>query len=331
MTVNQQKLKLLHVAKMLMEETDAEHGLSMPDILERLAEKGVAAERKAIYRDLDALREFGLPIETLRRAPVEYALVARPFDLSELALLIDAVQSSRFLTQRNSNALVKSIRALASAPQRAQLDKQVHVTGRVSAQNESVFCNVDIIQRALSARRKLRFRYFRYDANKRRAFRHNGDFYCETPVQLVYSDGAYYLVAYNEKHDSFPHYRVDRMCNIEVSDEAVARGKRVAAYDVHEAESRAFGMYSGEETAVVLRAEERAMNAVIDRFGKEVEAVAQPDGTARVYVTVMKSPVFFGWLAQFGNDVRIERPAALAQEYAAYLRAIVESYDGEGR
>ncbi len=222
MAVNRQKLKLLYLMRMLEEETDAEQGLTMAQILERLEAQGITAERKGIYRDIEALREFGLDVRTYQRAPVEYALERRDFAFHELLLLVDAVQSSRFLTQRKSDALVAGVKRLATKRQRKLLDKRVHVEGRIKMQNESVFYSVDRIQEALAGKRKISFTYFKYDAEKRKKLQHDGRRYVETPVQLVYSEGYYYLVAFNEKHDGFANYRVDRMDRIEVPEEPAA-------------------------------------------------------------------------------------------------------------
>lgn len=327
MPVNRQKLKLLYLMRMLLEETDAERGLTMPQLIERLEELGVSAERKSVYRDLEALREFGLDVRTLSRQPVEYAVVSREFAFPELLLLVDAVQSSRFLTQRKSDALVRSVKRLAPVRQRKLLDKRLHVEGRIKTQNESVFANVDRIQEAMARRRKISFLYFKYDAAKRRVMQHGGARYVETPVRLVYSDGYYYLVAYNEKHDGFPSYRVDRMDEIEVTDEPACRNVRVAGFDVEEMASRAFGMYDGEPVRATLLATDEAMGAVIDRFGEDVESLPAGEGLAHVYVAVAASPAFFGWLAQFGDRLRIEKPKSLAREYRDYLRGILEAYE----
>ena len=315
MAINRQKLKLLYLMRMLEEETDAERGLTMAQIIGKLEALGISAERKSIYRDIEALREFGVDVRTYQRAPVEYAVEHRAFAFAELQLLVDAVQSSRFLTQRKSDALVEGVKQLASRRQRALLDKRVHVEGRIKMQNESVFGSVDRIQEAIALKRRISFVYFKYDAAKRKALQHNGERYIETPVQLVYAEGYYYLVVFNEKHDDFANYRVDRMDRIEVLDEPALKNERIATFDARELESRAFGM------------DEEVMGAVIDRFGKDVESVPTGEKQARVYATVMKSPVLFGWLAQFGGRVRIEKPTALAQEYRAYLEDIVAAYE----
>ena len=222
-TNNKQKLKLLHLMDILRTETDPEHGLTMPQLIEKLAEQGLTAERKSLYRDIKALQDFGMDIRTLRKRPVQYCLAERDFELSQLTLLVDAVQSSRFLSDGASRALVKSIKLLASTPEQDALNKQVHVHGRPSRQNQSDFIAVDKLQDAIADRRKVSFRYFKYDANKARVARRAGADHLVTPMNLTYSDGNYYLVAYNSDDRKIRNYRVDRMEHIERSDEPAER------------------------------------------------------------------------------------------------------------
>ena len=323
---NRQKLKLLYLMQILQEETDEQHGLSMPQLIERLEEKGISAERKGLYRDIEALREFGFDVRSYHRHPVEYGVASREFELSELGLIIDAVQSSRFLSDGKSKALVKSVKQLASAPQRVLLNKQVHVHGRPKNQALSEFNNVDRIQEAISQKSTISFHYFRYNHQMKKANRHGEEPYVVTPVCLVYSDDFYYMVAYSEKHDGFANYRVDRMERIVVTGMPAAKNERIATFDPSELGACAFGMYSGQRVSVTLRVESSAMNVVVDRFGKDLRVSAQDDETALITVPVMVSPVFFGWLAQLGTQVKIERPASLVTEYSEYLRAILGNY-----
>ena len=181
------KLKLLHLARIFERETDDDHGLTAPQIIGKLAELGVNVERKTLYRDIDCLRAFGYNILKYNRAPVEYGLA--DFQEQELLLLADAVQSSKFLTESKSRSLVEGIGKLGSKYMDENLRKQVHVEGRIKSQNESVFYNTDAIQRAISLRRKIEFRYFKYDEHKKRVTSKHGDgseIYKETPVQLAY-------------------------------------------------------------------------------------------------------------------------------------------------
>lgn len=326
MAQENQKLKLLYLMRLFHEETDPEHGLTMPQILEHLAGQGINAERKAIYRDIEALRSFGLEIGTLPRRPVEYALVERTFSQAELLLLADAVQGSRFLTQGKSDSLLRSLKGLTSRHQAKALTKRTHVEGRVRTQNESVFSNVDCIHEALRERRKVSFKYFKYGPGKKRVLQHGGDPYVETPVHLVYSDGFYYLITYNDKHAGLATYRVDRMASLMITDEPAARNEVIASFDVVEHERRAFGMYQGDPVPMTLLVREDAMSGVIDRFGRDVTATPADGGWTRVAVTAMASPVLFGWLAQFGDAVVLEKPTALVRAYAAHLRAILDAH-----
>lgn len=326
MGAENQKLKLLHLMKMLYDETDEEHGLSTPALIEGLAELGIDAERKSIYRDIETLRDFGLDIVKLPTRPTSYALGSRTFSAAELMLITDAVQSSRFLTQRMANRLSAGVAKLGSRHQAASLSKCVHVEGRIKMQNESVFHHVDTIHEALAQRRKLAFRYVKHDANKRPVAQKDGRTYRETPVHLVYSEGCYYLITYNERHERFLTYRVDRMQGLRITDEPAVRNEAIATFDAEAYSARTFSMFGGKTCSVTLRVDEGMMSAIIDRFGKDVDAIACGDGTARVHVTVVPSPVFFGWLAQFGRAVRIEAPASLASEYAAHLQDILKDY-----
>lgn len=324
---SKQRLKLLYLLRILYEESDEESGLTMPQLIERLADHGVSAERKAVYRDLEALRAYGFDVATLPRRPVQYALRGRIFSQAELLLLVDAVQSSRFLTKTKSDSLVRSLRTLASKQHGRTLTRHVHVEGRIKMQNESVFYNVDVIQEALAKKRKVSFRYFKYDERKEQQLQRAGERYLETPVVLTYVDGCYYLVVYNDKHAGFATYRIDRMQSLMVSDEPATRNEAIASFDISTYEARVFGMFAGRPVKAALRVHCDAMGAVIDKFGRDVEVMALGDGWARVYVHVMEAPTFFGWLAQFDSTVSIEGPERLRTAYRDHLRSILEGYE----
>jgi predicted DNA-binding transcriptional regulator YafY len=327
MTEIGKRMKILYLMRIFNEETDEAVGLTMPQIIGRLSEMGISAERKAVYRDIEALRQFGMDIRVFQRAPVEYALVNRRFSLPELLLMTDAVQSSRFLTKGKSEDLVRSIKTLASKREAKSLSKRMHVEGRIKMQNESVYHNVDIIQEALRLKRKVEFQYYKYDLEKNKKLQHDGMVYMETPVQLIYSDGYYYLVVYNDKHTNFTNYRVDRMVEVKISEERATRNADIATFDVTEYESRAFGMYRGEAISVDLLVKEDAMSGVIDRFGKDVQVTPYDDEHAKVHAVVMESPVFYGWVAQYGDSIRIVQPKRLVDGYVDYLKGIIGSYE----
>jgi predicted DNA-binding transcriptional regulator YafY len=321
-----QKLKILYLAKMLLEETDDDHGLTMPQIIQRLAAQGINAERKSLYDDINLLRNFGLDIISRNSPKTEYAIGERDFQLPELLLLVDAVQNSRFLTEKKSQTLVESVKKLTSIHQAKLLSKHVHVEGRIKMQNESIYYNVDAIQEALRKKRRISFKYFQYNSRKERVYRHEELLYVENPVCLIYSSEYYYLVAYNDEQEFFKRYRLDRMTDINVLEDRIAQNTAISEFDASEFNMHSFGMFSGDKVSVDLLVDVSIIGAIIDRFSQDVRMKPVDDGCARVHVTVLKSEVFFGWLAQFGTLVKIEKPESLAREYKEFLEGICGGY-----
>ena len=331
MASDDQKLKLVHLIRILEEETDDEHGLTGPQLIAALAERGVAVERKTLYRDLEALRHAGYDVQKYQRSPVEYGLATRRFQQQELLLLVDAVQSSRFLTQRKADALIVQIGRLTSRHMADELARQVHVEGRIKMQNESVYYHLDAIQRAMRLRRKIEFRYFKHNERKEPVLQHGGELYVETPVHLVYTGDCYYAVVWNDKHENFANYRIDRMLELRVSKEEATCNDRIATFDAASYQQSAFSMFGGRQATVTLRVKACAMSSIIDKFGKDVTSVPRSDGTCSVTVTVMASPVFYGWLTQFGSDIVIERPISERVAFKGYLREVIKEYDEQQR
>lgn len=216
---------------------------------------------------------------------------------------------------------------MAGISERTALEKQVHVHGRPDRQTQSDFAAVDKLQDAMASRRKVSFCYFRYDAEKKRVARKDGATHVVTPVDLVYSDGSYYLVAYSDADSEIRNYRLDRMGQIRKTGEPSERNEAIRSYDPEEAARTVFGMYDGEHVLATLKAKAEVMNVVIDRFGRDVQSKAIDGGkAARITVAVKESPVFFGWLVVMGPDIEIEKPKALRDAYAEYLKGILEVY-----
>jgi predicted DNA-binding transcriptional regulator YafY len=320
------KAKVFYLQDILLEETDDEHGLTMPELIQRLESKGIPAERKAIYDDLETLKEHGLDIITRRGTHTEYAIGNRSFELPELLLLADAVQSSRFLTKGKSEKLVAKLHKLTSRYQRTQLDKSLHVEGRIKMQNESIYYNIDAIQAAIRQKLQITFNYQKYSIDKTTVLRKQGKQYQECPVGLIYKDDYYYLVTYNEHHEDFVRYRVDRMLAIKVLDQPIPKIPAISEFSIEEFAAQAFGMFGGEPVQAVLVADQSIIDSIIDQFGKDVEIRKLDESTARVHVKIIKSTVFFSWLALFGSQIKVEGPSILAEEYCEYLQSIVQNY-----
>lgn len=322
---NNQKLKILALLRILETETDDEQGLTMPQLIERLAAQGISAERKSVYRDLTALREAGFSIEKLPTRPVSYGLVRSALSLDDVMMLVDAVQSSRFLSERRSSQLVKRLKGLVSQRQRRQLDKRIHVRDRIKNQSDSVFRNVDCIHGAMKAKRKIEFLYFSYGPDLERHARHDGKRYILTPVSVVFSDGYYYLAAYDDVDDKIKTYRIDRMELLQQSDQVATRCPTIANYCNEDFAYRSFSMFSGEGKTVTLKVQAPFMDAVVDRFGSEVEVVKAEKSAAKVRVRVQLSPQFFGWLAGLSGGVSLCAPKKACDAYRQWLEGLLAS------
>lgn len=321
---NSHKIKLLFLMRVLQDETDAQRGLTMPQIIERLQGEGISAERKAIYRDFQALRDMGFEVKMLPTRPVQYAYVRSELDFNDVMMLIDIVQSSRFITERKSNQLVKNLKILVSERERKLLDKRVHVRDRVKSQSDSIFHSVDVIHDALQRRKKIEFLYFSYGVDLKRNARHDGKRYVLTPVKVVFADSNYYLAAFDDEDGKIKTYRIDRMELLQTSKEPATRNAIIANYEFEDFAYRSFGMYHGEQVCATLHVNAELMDTMVDRFGHELDIVKAASKSVDVRVNVLKSPQFFGWIAGLNGGVTIKAPKKLANEYKDWLKSLIE-------
>ncbi len=329
-----QKLKLLYLQKILLEQTDEQHPLSAQELIAALARYDVLAERKSIYNDIDALRRYGLDIPFQKARPAGYYVAARPFELPELKLLADAVASSKFITEKKSAELIKKIEGLASVHEARQLQRQVFVSGRVKTMNEKIYYNVDTIHQAIAQNRQITFLYYEYNVNKTKSYRHGGEQYRASPYALTWDDENYYMIAYYEKYPaSFSHFRVDKMERIGMLEEKRLSPPDRKAFNPAEYAKKVFNMFGGEEERVKLQFDNTLIGVVIDRFGKEVSVYPANDKSFIVNVDALISPTLLGWLFSFGEKVKILEPLSLieklrrqaAESLAAYGKDIIQA------
>lgn len=320
-----QRLKILYLYKILLERSDEEHSITMPEIISQLKLYGITAGRKALYEDIEALKTFGMDIVSERGHGAGYYVVNREFELPELKLLADAVSSSRFLTEKKSAELLKKLQQLTSVYEAKQIQRQVFVADRVKAFNERIYINVDTIHRAIAERKKIAFDYFDYDLKKQKKYR-DGIRTC-SPYAFAWDDERYYLVAYYEKYDSISNFRVDRMENVVVLDEPAL--KYPDNFKLSQYLNSTFSMFSGESEEVKLRFDKSLINPVIDRFGKNI--IIAPDGENRFTVCVQikteHPEPFFGWLLQFGTKVQIVEPCELKEKFKELLQAVLNQIE----
>ena len=311
-----QKRKLMVLARFLLKHSDEEHPLTLGQLQEELERWNAPAERKSIYDDMEQLRQLGLDVQTRRGVGGGWFIGQRDFELAELKLLVDAVQSSRFLTQKKSSALIGKLESLASVHQARQLQRQVYVDRRAKTMNEHIFYNVDKLHTAIAVNREVTFRYFEYNMRKQKVYRRGGERYRVTPFGLIWDNENYYLAGFDHLHREMRHYRVDKMLKVEPLFDTRREGaEEYANFDVNTYVQQTFGMFNGPIKKVTLKCENRLAGAMIDRFGTGPTLVPYAGGEAFVItVDVQVSPQFYGWVAGFGAGIEILSPPEVRAE-----------------
>ena len=294
------------------QRTDEQHPLTGNQLIDILAAEGIKAERKTIYDDIATLCDSGLNIETTKSGHSNaYYLGERLFQDEELFVLSDAVASSKFLTIKKSNELIKKLQTLTSEHKAGQLKRSIYVDNRTKAFNEFIYYNINTIQNGIFSDRVITFKYFEYNLEKKKQLKHGGEPYSVSPYQLIWENDNYYLACFCHKHGKICRYRADRMTCVTITE-----SKRKELNEAEEKELKnqksLYSMYGGKEETLRLQFDNSLMNVVIDRFGEKV--ICHPNSETSFYINseVQLAPTFWGWLFQFGNKAKV-----LAPEYAA--------------
>ncbi len=321
-----QKEKLMRILELFINETDESHGVSMAEIISMLEKRGISAERKSVYDDMAVLSSLGFDVITLPTKPPKYTLLKRPFETAELKILVDAVESSKFVTAERSRAIIAKLRGFAGKYHSGELSRSVYVEDRIKTENDLSVENIDAIHKAINANESISFKYFDYTWDKHRIFRHGGKRYTVSPISLVWSDENYYLVAYDETADTTKNFRVDKMA--EILNTGEPRNKKISGVRFNPAEysNKIFGMYGGREELVCLECREHLAGVVIDRFGMDYTFFKTPFGF-RASVRAMISPNFLSWIMSFGGDMKIISPDSVRDELLDLIRKVRECYD----
>ncbi len=318
-----QKQKLMRIYNYLLENTDDDHFVTSSQIIAELDRFGISAERKSVYSDLETLTDMGVDVQKNENG---YFIGERDFDLPELKLLVDAVQSSKFITHKKSIELIKKLEKLTSRFQAKELQRQVSVPNRIKSMNESIYYTVDAINNAINDGKQLTFLYFDRDETKSKVYRHGGEPITVSPWTFVLDGENYYMVAYDSDADTVKHYRIDKMEKAVTSEKNRLGGHLFEGVDTAVYARRMFGMYSGDETMVTLSCSKRLAGVMLDRFGEGTVFSKAKDGIVEFNVKVDVSPNFFGWIACFGGECKIVSPSSVAERYTKYLKSIIDSY-----
>ena len=314
-----QKLKLLYVMNILLNETDEDHPLNANDIIGRLQELGIEAERKSIYADISTLLEYGLDIEKSEDYKGGYYIADKSFELAELKMLVDAISSSR------AKSLVDRIAGLGNVYDAQELSRQVVVPNRNQGRGEKTFYAIDTIYRCIDENHKMSFKYFKWNAKKEKEYRYDGESIVVSPACLMWFDENYYLVAYSEKRESIRYYRVDKMDSVVEIDEAREGIADIDRKKIAAIARNSFGMYQGETRTVNIVCDSSIVGIFIDRFGYDID-ITQKGDKAKLRIELEVSPQFFGWLSGLGNKAYIEGPKDIKSEYVSFVKDILKNY-----
>lgn len=320
----QQGLKILWLMKILCDETDEQHPISMADIIARLAAHGIECERKSVYSDLELLQQFGLDIVYRREQPSGYYVASRDFELPELKLLVDAVQASRFITHKKSLQLIEKLQRLTGRHEAELLRRQLHLSGAPKAGNEGIYYTVDAIYSAIAENRQITFRYLDYVHGGHKHFRRDGARYTVSPYALLWDNEYYYMVGYYEQYGRLSNFRVDKMDTVRISDEPRIGGAE--QFDAAEYAKRQFSMFSGEAADLRLKVQRKFIGAAIDRFGDNITILPNDDDSVIINTKVEVSPIFIAWLFRFGGGIEVLSPQSVRDEVVRSAEQMREVY-----
>ena len=317
---NESQQALLLLRQYLYQQTDEQHPVSVTDILAFWQQHGIQAGRNSVYTDIELLQNAGMDIVCVKSSQNRYFVGQRLFELPELKLLVDAVESSRFITGKKSTALIKKLGHLTSTAQAEQLNRRIYMGGTPKPENEGIYYNVDTIHNAVQKKQQITFQYFEYTPKKEKILKHDGYKYRFSPYAMIWNRDCYYAVGWSEKHGKIAQFRVDRMTAVEPLKQAAVQ---TLDFDPAEYVRKVFGMYPDDLCTVELLCDNEIMRSVIDRFGENVQTETVDEQHFRATVEVAPSPPFFSWVFTFSGKIRIVSPAAVLEEMrdmAAWLK-----------
>ncbi len=318
-----QKMRILYVWDYLQKNSHESKPVSANELIEMLQKHDIQSERKSLYSDIKCLQDFGEDIISVKGKNGGYFIGSRIFELSELKLLIDAVQSSRYLTENKSRELIGKLCRQCNTHDAQLVSRNVVVSGRVKSMNETILYSVDAIQSAIAAGKKIRFRYFDWDIKGKRKYRDKE--YVASPYGLCQDNENCYLLAHSQRH-GVTSYRIDRMEGITLLEEARTPCPELTGKSLVEQANRRFQMYSGESVNVKLRFHTDLVNVVIDRFGKDIMMIPESEDWFNFTVNVAVSPMFLSWIIGFGSKARILYPQSVAEQCKALCMEAMSQY-----
>ena len=319
------KPRILYLLRILEQYTDEEHPLTTKQLIDKLQDEyGISAHRTTLTKDIVALQDYGVDIVTVHSTQCKYFIGSRKFELPELKLLIDAVESSRFITAKKSESLIRKILTLTSQGQVSKLRRNNYVVDRIKPDNEQIYYIVDTINDAINEGKQISFQYYDYSGLKKKVLKNKGEIYKLSPYKLIWSGDYYYVIGYSEKKGKVINFRVDRIAVAPtiLSENAIPVPKD---FDLENFTKEVFFMFSGDEVEVDLQCDNSLMKTMIDRFGENVKTLAYDMTSFRLITEVSVSPTFFGWVFGFDGKVKILGPKNVKEQYYKMISEAMNS------
>lgn len=320
------KLKLVKIWEILSQETDEEHPMGTTELLKKLKEMGIPCDRRTLYADIEALNACGYEILCRRSTSNMYYVMDRKFSIGEIRMLMDAVQASGFITDKQTERFVEKLAFLAGSRRGEALKDNIVAFNGTKTDNPSTYYNVEIITEAIQNNKKVKFTYFDFDTQHKKVYRREGKFYYINPYALVMDNNNYYFLGYDIYHDNMMHYRVDRMAQVQVSRHDKEELKGFDKFDIKKYKKQLFGMYSGETQEVKIRVDKKLLDVVFDVFGVDTKFIKIDENIYEFTAEVQLSPQFYGWCCSFGDKLKVVAPSAVVNELKDYIAELSQIY-----
>lgn len=319
-----QKLKIFYILDYLQRNSHEDRPVKAAELINALdRDHNISCDRKTVYSDIAALQEYGIDIVAIPGKNGGYYIASRNFELPELKLLIDAVQSSRYLTEKKSRELIEKLCDQCNEYDGNLMKRNVLVSGRVKSMNETIYYNVDTIQEAITNNRQITFRYFDWDLGGKRRYREKE--YLASPYGLCQDNENCYLLGYSPRH-GITSYRVDRMTDIQLTDDTRIPCPELTGKALNIHANRLFQMFAGDAVDVKLRFHRELINVVIDRFGKDTMLIPDGEEYFNFTVPVAVSPMFLSWVIGFGNKAKVLYPPSVVEQCKALCAEALNQY-----
>ena len=321
---NDAKLRPLYLGKVLYERTDENNSLTTNQLIDILKnEYGISSHRQTIATEIQLLKDFGMDIRWVKSRQNKYYLASRKFDLAELKLIIDAVGACKFISGRESKKLSTKLADLAGTGHAEELKRNGNAEGRVRTTNEKSCSIIDSINSAINSKKKIAFKYYTYDGNKKKVLKHDGEHYIFSPYELIWDGDRYYMLGWSDRHDELRTFRIDRIADVPAVLTAKAK-KKPAGFSGAGYVGTNYRMFAGETKEATLLCDNDTMDSMVDRFGEKVETKPADSGHFRLKAEVADSHVFYAWIFGFCGKVKIEAPEDMKATYSKMLKEAIK-------